>query len=296
MSSTKPNLFIVGAPKCGTTAWVHYLKSHPDVYFPDRKEPDYFNFDGSPRRRMSFEDYQKLYAGAGDCTVAGDGSIGYLRSKAAPGAIHEFNPDARILIFVREQEYCLPSWHNQLLYGGGENIADFATAWRLSGKRDKSNMNDVCWSPKVLDYKAAGFFAEPVRRYISTFGREQVMILHFRDWVRNPRAAYLAILDFLGLPDDGRADFPPVNEARHRRTYFFVNFVNNPPRFVRFVVKLAKMLTGRQSLGVAKRAFSMGSGAGYQGEIADDLRDEIRAYFREDNQRLEPMIWRPTNS
>jgi hypothetical protein len=131
MSSPKPNLFIVGAPKCGTTEWVHYLKSHPDICFPDRKEPDYFNFDGNR---------------AAGC-----------RSR---------------IIFLRDQ-YCLPSWHNQLLYGGGENIADFATAWRLSGKRDKSNMNEVCWSPKVLDYKAAGFFAEPIRRYISTFGRDQ---------------------------------------------------------------------------------------------------------------------------
>jgi hypothetical protein len=39
MSSPKPNLFIVGAPKCGTTEWVHYLKSHLDICFPDRKEP-----------------------------------------------------------------------------------------------------------------------------------------------------------------------------------------------------------------------------------------------------------------
>ena len=25
-----PNLFIVGAPKCGTTAWVEYLRTHPE--------------------------------------------------------------------------------------------------------------------------------------------------------------------------------------------------------------------------------------------------------------------------
>ena len=50
---------------------------------------------------------------------------------------------------------------------------------------------------------------------------------------------------------------------------------------------------GRQSLGVARRAFSMGSRAGYQGEIADEMKDDIRAYYREDNQQLEPMIWRP---
>ena len=31
----KPNLFIVGAPKCGTTFLYQYLKKHPDIYFPN---------------------------------------------------------------------------------------------------------------------------------------------------------------------------------------------------------------------------------------------------------------------
>jgi hypothetical protein len=35
----KPNFFIVGAPKCGTTALSEYLRSHPDVFFSSPKEP-----------------------------------------------------------------------------------------------------------------------------------------------------------------------------------------------------------------------------------------------------------------
>ena len=41
----KPNLFIVGAPKCGTTFLYHYLKQHPEIYFPDFKEPHFFGSD-----------------------------------------------------------------------------------------------------------------------------------------------------------------------------------------------------------------------------------------------------------
>ena len=41
----KPNLFIVGAPKCGTTFLYQYLKKHPDVYFPNFKEPHFFGSD-----------------------------------------------------------------------------------------------------------------------------------------------------------------------------------------------------------------------------------------------------------
>ena len=42
---TKPNLFIVGAPKCGTTFLYHYLKKHSDIYFPEFKEPHFFGSD-----------------------------------------------------------------------------------------------------------------------------------------------------------------------------------------------------------------------------------------------------------
>jgi len=38
----KPNFFIVGAPKCGTTALHTYLGQHPDIFVSEPKEPNYF--------------------------------------------------------------------------------------------------------------------------------------------------------------------------------------------------------------------------------------------------------------
>ncbi len=44
-----PNLFIVGAPKCGTTSLYEYLRQHPQIFFPFStdgysriKEPNHF--------------------------------------------------------------------------------------------------------------------------------------------------------------------------------------------------------------------------------------------------------------
>ncbi len=34
-----PNLFIVGAVKSGTTSLYAYLRQHPDIFFPEMKEP-----------------------------------------------------------------------------------------------------------------------------------------------------------------------------------------------------------------------------------------------------------------
>jgi hypothetical protein len=35
--SAKPNFFIVGAPKCGTTALYEYLRGHPSIFMPKYK-------------------------------------------------------------------------------------------------------------------------------------------------------------------------------------------------------------------------------------------------------------------
>ena len=35
-------LFIVGAPRCGTTTMARWLQAHPQVLFPFVKEPHYF--------------------------------------------------------------------------------------------------------------------------------------------------------------------------------------------------------------------------------------------------------------
>ena len=35
----KPNLFIIGEPKCGTTSLHEYLDQHPEIYMSEEKEP-----------------------------------------------------------------------------------------------------------------------------------------------------------------------------------------------------------------------------------------------------------------
>ncbi len=288
-----PNLFIVGAPKCGTTAWVEYLGSHPDVFFPERKEPSYFCPDLLPQQRVqTLEGYLDLFGGSGEAAIVGEASPTYLRSEEAPRRIAEFNPAAKILIFLREQEDFLPSLHNQLVFNGEEPIEDFATAWRLSGKRVREQVPASCNDIRLLDYKAAGRFSEQVERYFDHFPPGQIMVIQLRDWAADPRSAYRAILDFLGLQDDGRTDFARVNEARQRRTNAFVKLVNNPPPGALALAGLVKKLSGKSTLGLAKRLREIGTRPGYSTAVDEDLRQEIRDLYAEDNRRLERRQWR----
>ena len=85
-SVTRPNFFIVGAPKCGTTALYAYLRQHPDIFMPETKEPNFFGHDIERRRsqRLTEEEYLALFRLAGDARRVGEASVRYL-GRARPG-------------------------------------------------------------------------------------------------------------------------------------------------------------------------------------------------------------------
>jgi hypothetical protein len=293
-SSRLPNLFIVGAPKCGTTAWVEYLRSHPDIFFPAVKDHCYFAFD-LPNFRLtnSKADYAELFADSGGAKVIGEASAMYLFSKAAADAIRDHDPSAKILIFLREQEEYLPSLHNQFLWEFAEEIEDFETAWRLSGRRPPETIPPTCLEPRTLDYAAMGRFSEQIARYLAAFPPDQVRVIQFQDWVADPRATYLAILDFLGLGDDRRLDFLPINEGGTYRSRRLVRSILFPPIWVRRSVRLLKRATGLRGQGIyplmqlVVRSLTV---PGYKKEIDQGLRDEIKRYYAEDNRRLSELL------
>ena len=226
-SPRKANFFIVGAPKCGTTAWYEYLRSHPDVFFPDLKEPCFFATDFPSLRQVRSEPgYNELFVDSGPSKIVGDASADYLFSTTAAEGIRCYNPGSKILILLRDHEEFLPSIHNQHLFGFWEDIEDFERAWRLSEHRQAPA---ACTEPRMLDYRAMGRFGEQVERYLDAFPTDHVLVLHFRDWTRDPRSTYRRVLEFLELADDGRTDFPRINEGASYRARGLVRLFVHPP-------------------------------------------------------------------
>lgn len=294
----KPNLFIVGAPRCGTTAWVHYLQSHPDIFFPEVKELHYFSPDLPPTQRHieTLDDYLRLFENAGSAKIVGEASVRSLYSKVAARNIHSFNPDAKIIIFVRDQAEYLRSRHSEMLYAGLEELDDFESAWRESVAGPRQSLSGRCANPALLDYASWGRFFEQSERFFAHFSDEQVRVFSFSSWVAAPRATYLEILRFLAVEDDGRTEFPVVNERREPRSSFLMDFLRSPPKPLKAVVAKLKKVTGRRGLGLGNLLLRLNSRSGGGSDIGEELRDEVRRYYAGENDRLEPRIWRPEKS
>ncbi len=212
----KPNFFIVGAPKCGTTALYEYLRPHPNIFMPRVKEPHFFAKDlGTYPFIKTLDDYTRLFADRGEQHLSvGEASVYYLRSSTAIANIHAFNPDAKIIAMFRNPVEMVHSLHSQLLYVAEESEPDFETAWRMQAQRREGiGLPPASRGGFLVQYAEVGAFGTQAERLLSTFPPAQVKIILYDDFAASPKAVYDDVIRFLGIPHDGRTPFPASMRA-----------------------------------------------------------------------------------
>ena len=111
----KPNLFVIGAMKSGTSSLHYYLAAHPQIFMSDPKEPSYFavssrSKSASPQIATqsycrSEEEYLRLFENAQGATIIGESSTNYTKLNSftqVPQRIAAFQPDARFIYIMRD--------------------------------------------------------------------------------------------------------------------------------------------------------------------------------------------------
>jgi Sulfotransferase family len=228
---TKPDTFIVGAFKAGTTALYEYLRVHPQVFMSIPKEPMYFGQDLTPRyRRMSQDEYLALFRAAREGQRAGEASPWYLYSTRAAREIRDFNDKARIIVMLRNPVDVMYSQHAQLVFNKREDLTDFAQA--LAAEPDRRAGHRVpagAIRPEALYYRHSVRFADQLRRYLDVFGREAIHVVFFDDLVADSRAVYRATLEFLGIDATVAIDPSIHNPSRQVRSARLQDVLFNPP-------------------------------------------------------------------
>ena len=219
----KPNFFIIGAPKCGTTSLAAWLSSHPNIFMSPIKEPHHFCSDFGYKEYSNPRKYQALFKKVKpEHKAIGEASATYLYSKDAVKNIIKDIPDAKFIVLLRNPIEMAPSLHSQFVFDGEEDIKNFREAWdaqedRRNGKRIPS----ACREPVFLLYKDACSLGSQLQRVYTLVPKGNVLPILLDDLKNYPRGVWLDILSFLGAPDDGRVDFPVKNAAKERRSELF---------------------------------------------------------------------------
>ena len=242
-----PNLFIVGAPKSGTTALGDYLGSHPEVFVAG-KELSYFGSDlefrtnrGEPWR-ISHRAYLRWFEGHAAVRYRVDRSVFYLFSARAAEEIAHYDPDSRVIALVRNPVDQMHSQHGEMLYQGDEDIADFAAALRAEPDRRLGHrIPPGCQKAFGLRYRDLATYAPQLERYFKALGRERVCVVVHDDLLADPVGTYRAVLGFLGVAPDHTPAFDVVNAHKSVRSARARDLLRATPRGLgrvgRFVVR-----------------------------------------------------------
>lgn len=224
--SHKPNFFIVGAPRCGTTAMYDYLKAHPDVAMSSYKEPHYFGSDLSGARYEMFRDkhdqYLRLFSHANPQQRIGEASVYYLFSKRAAQEIHQYTPEAKIIIMLRHPVSVLES-----LFTQGQLTGDIPYETLGEMLATTAEMTKFDSSRHAFLSGAGVEFADQVQRYMTTFGEENVHIILYEDFRADTAAEYRKTLDFLGVDASFQPEFKIVNARRQVRNPLIHQITSN---------------------------------------------------------------------
>lgn len=220
MSKTSiPNLFIVGAPKSGTTALYNYLRQHPDIYFPKQKELYFFCTDFSFKlRQMSHKEYLSCFYQSEGFQWRGEATPFYLLSQDAPHRIYAMSPEARVIITLRNPVDMMYSLHSQLLYTGAETISSFEEALAIEPRRrlGQDVPSTAAFSERLL-YRSIADYPRQLQRYMEVFDTNQILILVYEELFQDIHRHYDDILSFLGLTSTGKTSFSVVNPNKTAR-------------------------------------------------------------------------------
>jgi hypothetical protein len=206
-----PDFFIVGHPKCGTTALWEMLRLHPQVYMPDVKELRFFGIDMHPRAERSpgsrlpdtLEDYVALFEQASPAQRAGEASPLYLMSHVAAGQIAQVQPAARVIAILREPASFLRSLHMQWVRSHFETEKDLRAAMLL--ERDRRAGRRIPRSsrlrPHILFYSEHIRYVEQLRRFHDVLPPEQMQVLIYDDFRSDNQETMRAVLRFIGVDE-----------------------------------------------------------------------------------------------
>lgn len=292
----KPNFFIVGAPKSGTSALYEYLRHHPNVFMPLRKEPNYFatDFPENCRGVRSLKEYLHMFKPAKEHHPAiGEASASYLSSKEAIRNIHTFDNKSRIIAMVRNPIDLSHSYHGQLCFSLDEDIEDFETAWRLQKRRKKGlDIPELCLNPDFLQYSEYAMLGRQIQRIVQYFPKKQVITIVFDDFKADTIGIYKSVLEFLEIPHDGRTVFPKINVRKTSRFKFISRIIKRPPSFLFPVRNALKKLLGRKSNLVARKISSLLSKPLKRKDLSMEFRRELASFFKEDVMLLSDLLKR----
>ncbi|MGH7508348.1 MAG: sulfotransferase family protein [Gemmatimonadales bacterium] len=235
MAARKPNLFVIGAMKSGTSSLCVHLSEHPAVFMSPVKEPEHFSRPESVSLRT--KQYLRLFRGASNEAYLAEGSTEYTKRPAYDGVaerIHAFNPDARLIYVMRDPFARLVSHYRHMTRKG----------------KEKESLPHAISRPSY--YLLFSYYAYQLRPYLQRFGQRSIYLDTFESFVASPVGFCARLFEWLGIdasfvpPSAGeRLNVSPEALETYDEHSLRVRLARGLNRYLRYHPRLGRLVTDR---------------------------------------------------
>lgn len=235
-----PSAFIVGAQKAGTSSLFRYLDLFPHLTGAQSKEVGFFDKEYRFERGVEWYERQFVHRGRDPQTFF-EATPEYLyRRKVAP-RIHDYNPNSKIIILLREPvSRAYSAWnmyrqfselgrHPRVLDRHYDNIDEvnplYATFLQakspptfhdyLDLEFELIDKDDPREEPGLI---RRGLYLPQIERYVNLFGTENILILGSEE-LRSSTAETVNKAAFFLTGTDFRLSSESFNTQFHKRQY-----------------------------------------------------------------------------
>ena len=278
----KVDFFIVGAPKAGTTSLYHYLSEHPQVEMSSQKEPDYFSDKAIHEQGMYYaknrvdtlDKYESLFVQK-ESVVYGEASVSYLFYENVAEDIKKYNPNAKIIIMLRDPierafSHYLMDYRLGLISDSFENVL---------AKISKHKNAHLFYQ----QYIEVSKYAKQIQRYLVFFEKDNILFIDYEDFKINVSKTVDQVYNFLNISTEFVADI----NTKHNT---FIMPKNKIIRLIYSFVFLRKILTFLFPVYLVKNIRVLLFKSDKKPELLKETRSLLSIIFNDDIKKMEEVL------
>jgi hypothetical protein len=223
-----PSFFLLGAAKSGTTSLHVWLDRHPEIFMSKPKEPYFFEMECELGADFYFSKYFGGWQGE---RVVGESRHRNLYLPYVPARVHNFNPEAKLLVVLRNPAERAVShwwhWRSRGLEPLGPGESFEVDISRIQAGRSVSSPEEIAeyiaklrpfGKGELRTYIDSGYYCEQLQRYLQLFRREQLHVILSDALEMHPAETTERVFEFLEV-DSSHAtrldfDFRLVNRSK----------------------------------------------------------------------------------
>lgn len=198
-NTVKPNLFLIGGMKCGTTILSEFLSAHPAISAASTKETHYFSLNECRGEDWYLSHFDPK-AGARYFLDASTSYFNQANSISIPQKIKNFSPEAKLILLIRDP---LQRSISHFLH-----LRDIVKVPVLQGMTFNQLIAQD-WMGAIAETDEASFHLANVLSYSAyrrrlfffqhVFDAESLMVVHNEDLARHGKTVMTQIFNFLEL-------------------------------------------------------------------------------------------------